>query len=529
MFNHHYFAQDDWKVTRNLTLNMGLRSEVTHGTTEVNGVLSNLNLDCRDSLGAAGSGPLGCFTIAQPSNKAHVNWGPRFGFAWNPRGDTKTVIRGGYGIAYDFLFLNPITNQRTLPPFIITADLRGAAIGGANSYANLVAGTALIQQQSAGQVGKLDPTVRNYGSIVPIIDRNLRNPQVQQWSLGVQRELFNDFVLKASYIGSKSDYLQRTRPLNLTNDARLRPATSPADEAARLSDFRAMNSANNGGATTVSNRIDPRFNDVRILESSGNSNYHSLELLALKTFRHGYYFQTGYTVGKSIDDNSDALGVLINDSSLSQNPRDLRSDRGPSQFDVRHRIVMTHTFEPEWGRNISHGWMRRLATGWGFAGISSWRSGFPVTLDAGGRLGIAPISITGSPTPVRPNTSQPFDFKPVPAGSAGAPNGLNSDPVQRISAYAASLGLSQPLLGNFGNLGRNTHRLNGEVNFDWNVYKNTQITERVKFQLRAEFYNIFNNVAFQDVNRNIAGAAFGQYTTTAHDSRNMQVGARVIF
>lgn len=529
VFNHHYFAQDDWKVTRNLTLNLGLRSEVTHGTTEVNGVLSNLNLDCRDSLGVAGSGPLGCFTIGQPSNKAHVNWGPRFGFAWNPRGDAKTVIRGGYGIAYDFLFLNPITNQRTLPPFIITADLRGAAISGANSYANLVAGTALIQQQSAGQVGKIDPTVKNYGSIVPIIDQNLRNPQVQQWSLGVQRELFHDFVLKASYIGTKSDYLQRTRPLNLTNDPRFRPATSLADETARLSDFRAVNSANSGGATTVSNRIDPRFNDVRILESSGNSNYHSLEVLALKTFRHGYYFQAGYTIGKSIDDNSDSLGVLINDNSLSQNPRDLRSDRSPSQFDVRQRIVVTHTWEPDWGHGISHTWLRRLATGWGFAGFSSWRSGFPVTFDAGGRLGITPLTITGTPTPVRPNTSQPFDFRPVPAGSAGAPNGLNSDPVQRISAYAASLGLSQPLLGNFGNLGRNTHRLNGEVNFDWNVYKNTQITERVKFQVRAEFYNIFNNVAFQDVNRNIAGAAFGQYTTTAHDSRNMQVGGRVIF
>jgi hypothetical protein len=92
--------------------------------------------------------------------------------------------------------------------------------------------------------------------------------------------------------------------------------------------------------------------------------------------------------------------------------------------------------------------MRRLATGWGFSGISTFRTGFPVTFDAPTRLGITPLSLTGSGTgqPVRPNVAGPFSFNPQPAGSAQAPNGLNNDPVQKISAYAASLGLSEPLL-----------------------------------------------------------------------------------
>jgi hypothetical protein len=131
--------------------------------------------------------------------------------------------------------------------------------------------------------------------------------------------------------------------------------------------------------------------------------------------------------------------------------------------------------------------------------------------------------------PVRASAAGPFAFRPVAAGSAGAPNALNADPLARISAYAESLGLSQPLLGNMGTLGRNSHRLNPLPSFDWSVYKTTQIAERVHLQLRAEFYNVFNTVAFQDVGRTLTQAAFGQYTSTAMDSRYMQVGARLIF
>src|SRR5262249_49595243 len=128
-----------------------------------------------------------------------------------------------------------------------------------------------------------------------------------------------------------------------------------------------------------------------------------------------------------------------------------------------------------------------------------------------------------------PNASGPVDFNPQPAGSAGAPSTLNSDPLQRISAYAASLGLSQPLIGNFGNLGRDVNRLNGLVNLDWNVYKNTRITERVNLQLRLEMYNVFNSHSFQDVNRTLTSPGFGQYTTDGQGSRFLQLGARVVF
>jgi hypothetical protein len=530
IWNHFYFFQDDWKVARNLTVNLGVRTEVARGVNEVNGLISNLDLGCRDSHGAAGTGPLGCFTIGKPSNNTNTNWGPRVGFAWNPRGDAKTVIRGGYGVTYDFIFLNPITNQRFLPPFIITGSVSGTgSFTGNNTFARIVAGSSDVQSQTRASVGRINPNVTNYGAISPAIDQNLSNPQVQQWNFGVQRELPYSLVLKASYVGTKGNYLQRSRPINLINDPRAAAATSLADETARLAGFQAANAALNAGALGRSNRIDPRFNDITRVDSSSNSNYHAFEFLAHRAFRQGYYFQVAYTVSKSIDDVSDALGVLVNDTAGQQNPSNNRDNRAVSQFDVPQRLVIAHVWEPTWGRNVSNGVLRRLFDGWGFAGISSFQGGFPATFESGSRRGITPLSLSGGANVNRPNVAGPFTFQPIPSGREGAPSTLNTDPISRISTYAQSLGLSQPLLGNYGTIGRNTVRLNGYTNFDWNVYKNTKVTERISVQVRAEFYNTFNNTTFAGVQLIISSPQFGQYSRTEYNQRWMQVGARVIF
>ena len=303
-----------------------------------------------------------------------------------------------------------------------------------------------------------------------------------------------------------------------------------ADETARLSQFQTANSGLSGNATRYSNRLDRRYNNVTLFESSANSNYHSAQFEVERRLSRGLRFRANYTFSKSIDDNSDAMGTLFNDSGNQQNPLDNRDDRGPSQFDLRHRLVITHTWETPFFKHSPSSFLKLAFGGWAFSGITSFRGGFPVTLDAGPRRGLATLTVLGGGSAIRPNVSGPVGIGWKPFGSPGAPSGTtNPDGVQVISTYAGSLGLSQPLLGNFGTMGRNVLRLNGERNFDWEVYKSFYLGDRFRVQVQAEMYNAFNNTSFEQVDRVIASPTFGQYTAVGQDARYFQLGARIVF
>ena len=535
--NASWFVQDDWKPTRRLTVNLGFRMEYAGGPTEINGLISNLDLNNHTAFGAAGAGPLGLLVTGQPSFHSNYNPAPRFGFAYKLTDDGKTVLRGGYGIAYDFVYLNPITNQRTLPPLIYSGSLTGvSSFTGGNSYASLVAGSADLQRTLSAAVGQLNTTFKNFGAIGTAIDQNLHNPQVQQWSLGVERELPGNVVLKASYVGTKGTYLQRAHPINLISDAAApAPTTSYADEQARLSQFTSAVSGLSGNTSiSFSDRFDPRYNAVNLVESSANSSYHSLQLEAEKRFARNYWVHVAYAWAHSIDDVSDPLNVLINDSFAQQNPRDNRNNRGSSQFDLRHTLAISHTWEMPFFRGSQNRWLRGGLGGWAFSGISTFRTGFPVNIFAGSSLGgmtdVNQYLGTGNAV-TRPDLAGPVaNFDPQPAGSANAPSGTSAVNGVNVSKYAQGLGLTQPFIGSFGTLGRNVLRLNGQTDFDWNLYKNFHFSERVNFQVRGEFYNIFNLHAFQQMASSlITSPLFGQYSTVSLNSRNIQVGARVVF
>ena len=424
--NAFSFVQDDWKATRKLTINVGLRMEFAGGPTELNGLISNLNLNNHSAFGAAGSGPLGLMETGKPSFNSTYNWGPRFGFAYKLTDDGKTVIRGGYGIAYDFVFLNPITNQRFLPPLIYSGSLTGvSSFTGGNSYANILAGTADLQKTLAGSVGQLNATFKNFGAISPAIDPNLKNTQVQQWSLGVEREFAGNVVVKLGYVATKGTYLQRTRPINLIA-APPAPATSFADEQARLTQFTSAVAGLSGNTNlSFSNRYDPRYNAVNLVESSANSSYHSLQVEAQKRFGHNYWVHMSYSWAHSIDDVSDSLGVLVNDSSAQQNPNDNRNNRGSSQFDLRHILSVSHTWEIPFFRGSSNRLLRGGLGGWSLSGISTWRTGYPVNIFAGPTLGglTDPVQYLGTGNNVdRPIVTGPIhNFNPQPAGRPARP------------------------------------------------------------------------------------------------------------
>jgi hypothetical protein len=196
--------------------------------------------------------------------------------------------------------------------------------------------------------------------------------------------------------------------------------------------------------------------------------------------------------------------------------------------------VFSHNYELPFFEHSSNKFLKQVLGGWSFAGITSYHSGFPVNIFSGSRFGITDsIAPLGGSAVDRPNVAGPIvNFSPLPAGSPGNPSSLGTTLVNgvKISSYAASLGLSQPLLGNFGSLGRNVLRLNSQTNFDWNIYKNFPVKERLKVQVRGEFYNMFNQAAFQGFPSSaITSVNFGVYNTLSQNPRLVQLAVRLVF
>lgn len=520
--NHAAYLQDDWRVTRNLTLNLGLRLEVAGGATEVNGLLSNLNLAGTAPLGAAGTGPLGSIDVDIPAFDTMYNWAPRFGFAWKPDG-TAFVFRGGYGLAYDFIFLNPITNLRFAPPFMY--QFATATLTGADNYDDMVLGRTPFQQVGAATVGNFGTNVLNFGSISPV-DQGLRAPQTHQWNFTMERNLGENLVVRGSYVGTKTNFLQRSRPINPIRPGVFTPAQSLADEQRMAADGSALaifRSLTVGPTQSAANRIDPRFTTVSMVDSSANSNYHSLQLSLDKRFASGYSFGAAYTWSKSIDDVSDVLGVLATDSPNQQNPFNNRDNRGPSAFDVTHRFVLRHSWAIPFFSSSNNGFLRNTLGGWSFSGLQQFQTGFPINLLSGPRTGFAAISdplILGANGAQRPDLVGPLnlEFTPDPGGGSSNPNKITGS------------GLAQPLLGNFGNLGRNVVRLNGLTQFDWTLQKDVALGEAFIVRFQSQFYNVFNNTQFSRPGVTLsAPQSFGYYQDTDTNTRSVLLTLRLIW
>ena len=529
VWNEFFFAQDDFRVSRNLTLSLGYRLEVAHGTREVNNILSNIDPALTSTpLGGAGTGPMGAFTTGGSYFNRNWNSGPRLGFAWTPRGGN-TVVRGGYGIAYDFIYQNPITNGQFLPPFMYLLTLPQSGFTATNTLANVLAGTSEFQTSGRATVGTFGTSLRNFGGISPI-DQNLRNPQVQQFSLTVERPLARSWVGRVSYSGSKGNYLQRTQPLNFLKPGLFTAPTSLAQQLAAQAAgvYSTLNSGLSGATARPSNRLDGRFNPVNVLNSSANSNYHSLQIGAARRFAGWYGLSAAYTWSKSIDDVSDALGVLAADSPTQQNPFNNRDNRAVSAFDTPHRVVITHQFQSR-VRGIGNKFVSRLLDGWFFAGIFQAQAGLPVNIRAGavggladGLLGLSPSTGTSVQ---RPNLTGPLNLEFSPDSGGTNPNKVTGS------------GLAAPLVGQFGSFGRNVVRLNPLIQSDMSMGRDFAIKEGILFRLQAQITNVFNNTNFSIGSAAASPpslllsspATFGYYQGTETDSRRILLTGRFIW
>ncbi len=540
-----FFAQDQWNVLPTLTFNYGIRYDIQGAMNEVHGLISELDPNLQGiPIGAAGAGPLGAFRTGNPGIGGNYgNIQPRFGFTWNPRGG-KAVIRGGYGMFFDVFDFALLANTRFGPPLNYTVQLGPTQFTNGNTFDNLLNGTAPIESETQAQIGSFG-TLKNFGSLASVV-KHLPNPYTQNYSLGLQYQLTRKTVFSVDYLGSISRNLTDLGPINSVKSPPT-PPTSLASEQACIGTATAPGPctlAANNEYGAGNDRIDPRFDQVDMLDAYGSSNYNALTVQLKQMTARGLDAQFSYTYSKSLDNDSDYNTAQVsNEESYPQGQGEKfrQLEYGPSDFDITHRIVLTTVWQvPFYQRQ--HGLIGNLAGGWAFTTLNLWQSGAPASIYSGPRLGFTDVNLDGNlnQTTGSDNTRASLnpggvDFKfgkpsTIPAPSA---RGVNGTPNSSNFKYV------QPYIGNYGTLGRNTFRMNSLPTIDWSVIKQFKLFDRGPvgsgpwaLELRMDAFNVFNHpfltaAGYQTWN-NLANPSFGQYNS-AGNMRQLQLAAKINF
>lgn len=474
------FMQDDYKVLRNLTLSVGLRWEPFFPFYDAGDQMAVFRAGQQSQLYP--TAPVGLMYAGDPGiarggvKNDWNNLAPRFGFAWTPFAGGKTSVRGAYGVFYDtpnFYQLTAFANTQPYSmqvvvnePYSFSDPYRGIA----DPFPYQPPSTPEERQRFRYSV----PAV-----IGESLDADLVNAYVQQWNFNIQQEIVNRIVLTASYVGSKGTHLPIQRELN---PAVYGPgATSGNVDARRL--------------------YAPLYGSIAGYESTGASSYHALQLSLNKRFSGGYTVLANYTWAKALDIGSlDTLGGW-------QNPLDLRSEKGRTDNDIRHRFVTSFLWEvPAPKKGVSGA----LLGGWQLNGIFTADSGTPVNVTSG-----RDQALIGSGTQ-RPNL----------VGDPYLDNGRNRDELLRQYFNAAAFAL--PAMGQFGNVGRNTLNGPGGYTLDGSVFRSFRVAERVRLQFRGEFFNALNHANLGAPVANITSPTVGRILT-ASSPRIMQFGLKLIY
>jgi hypothetical protein len=422
------------------------------------------------------------------------NFAPRVGFAYTP--SSKLVLRGGYGV----FFTHTVRQGREgllgfNPPFLVDNLLQTSVSGAA-----AVASAAPFRLIAGYPSGLLDPTSLSSTVLRRAQDPNQRTPYIQQFNVGVQYELWPDVVLDVAYVGNKGTKLNGFRNLN---------------QRAVIT--------NANGSQAAGARPYPAFGDIQWMENRVSSNYNSLQLRLEKRFSQGLSGMVSYTLGEAITDAPDHIstsgGGAGIDTGVFREPQDgnnLRAERGPAEFDVRHRLVASYIWELPFGRGHKYGsnWSRPMdffLGGWELTGIHVLQSGFALTATLGGST----VLNLGGERRARPNL---VGDPELPESERTIDRWFNTD------AFAAF----SPAPQAFGNAGVGIMRGPGLANFDFTLAKNFQINQRRYVQFRTEFFNAFNHPNFGPPNIARESSGFGQILT-AGNARIIQFGLKFYF
>jgi hypothetical protein len=567
VFNHQYrandfafFGQDDWKATKNLTLNLGLRVEEFGAFHDSSCHIGNLDQD----LAASGKYPFiygGCVSglnIADlaptGSNSTYTNnyttgLGPRLGLAYDLFGHHNTTLRAGYGIYYVREDVGTADQLSFQAPFLPIA-FGGGAPGSLSNFF-LTGGNALPK------AGVLDPNfvpclgvLQGFNNNDPnsnpiygcngstpglvasqnlfglVVPRKFVAPSTQQWNLTVQRALGRNWVLEVGYVGTHGVHLRETRTnIEASIASPANPIVVTADDGTK---FTITQTTGANGPARSNNPGINGYNGMQIFADDAYSHYHSLQSTVSRRWAAGY-FQAAYTFSKSTDATSSgntALNTAFNDES------DLRNSRGLSDFDRKHRFVVSYRYDLPFFKD-EQGWRRTLLSGWAISGITIFQSGSPfsvldssagtVFLGGGLQSGTSGAQLAPGGSIAAGTTSGDIHAR-VTNGYLNPANFTTAPILAPASGGDGAVTL-------FGDLGRNIYRGPHQQNWDFSLLKNFRITEKQQLRFTTDFFNIWNhanfaNPAVTDVEN---PAAFGKIISTVGTPRLIQFSLRYSF
>jgi hypothetical protein len=481
-----YFAQDDWKLSRRLTLNLGLRYDLYTPPYEVNNRWSNFNVSTGTLLRA---GVNGNSRSLVPTDKS--DWAPRFGFAYDIQGNGRTVVRGGYGIFY-FLDRGGVGNQLSAnPDFSGVTTLQASSgarvtLGGQGTTLNSTQATQALPVPVAGAVNDANPTNTSVIAIFP----NGKTSRIQEANLQVGQEIAHNTAFNIAWVGSKADHLMTW--FNYTNQQ----------------------------LATNSGLFPGRGLNVTAGGTIGTSHYTGLQMQLNRRMDHGFQYTFAYTFSHATDNSNGAFSINNNSPIFVDASGHvlLKQNKGNSDTDQRHAFVGTFLYElpfgkgKQWGSNWSSV-TNAVFGGWQFNNILSAGSGTPfdITID-GVRPDIHGAVSTGSLQLVNAGggrqwiTAAPGTFVDPPKNGAGK-------------------------FTRAGTLGRNTFYGPGYSTWDTSLFKNFTLTERVKMQFRTEIFNVLNRPQLVNPDANVNdGSSFGVINGTRQFSeRQIQFAFRFTF
>lgn len=514
-YYHAGYFQDDWRVTRKLTLNLGVRYDLETPRTERYNRMNYFDGFARSPLTGVVPGypdlAGGVVFVGVDGRSRHQydwdtnNIAPRLGLAYQLT--RRTVIRSAYAHIFG---PSPQQAHGTVGPMGFRVEnLWVSTLDGITPF-NLLSNP--YPQGFRPPPGAAEGLLTQTGATLQAPLPDTITPYSTQWNFTIQRELPGQVLLETAYVGTRGLQLSRNAESGLSLNQLPAEAMALGSRLNDLVDNPFASVVNRG--VHVAPRISraqllrpyPQFTDIIPLYSSGSSStYHSLQVSMTKRLSGGLQADAAYTWAKNIDN-----GLSHQDS------YNIRADRSLVDIDIAHRLVFSYIYELPFGRGRRFGagaapWLNWLAGGWQLNGITSFQTGTPLSLSASNSAGL-----------FNPKTR---------ANNNGRSGKLSGKVDRRLDRYLDTSVFSQPPPFTFGNVGERLPdiRNDGQRNCDLSLFKEFAPKEQLKVQFRAEFLNAFNTPRFGSPNTTVTSSSFGVITSQANSPRQMQFGLKLLW